>query len=106
MIRFLVRLVAVVLLAGGFAAAIIDGTRSIAANDLMMTSTGDLARTLLPNAFARLQPAAERISPLAWNPVLINVLIVPACLMLALLGLVLLWLVRRPAPKIGYSSRP
>ena len=106
MIRFFVRLVALLLLAGGFAVAVIDGTRTIAANRLVLTSTGDLLQTALPARYPLLQPAAERIHPLLWKPVLVDILMVPACLAMAFLGLVLFWIARRRAPKIGYSSRP
>jgi hypothetical protein len=106
MIRFLIRLVALVLLAGGFAVAVVDGTRSITADALVFTSTGDFATILAPNRFARLEPALTRINPLLWKPVAVDLLMVPAALTLAFLGLLLLWLVRRRPKPIGFSSRP
>lgn len=106
MIRFIVRLIAVLLLAGGFAAAVIDGTRSIAANSVLLTSLGDLARTLQPAKVAQLQPMLERINPRLWDPVMVKLLAVPACIVFAVLGLLLLWIVRRRQKPIGFSSRP
>ncbi len=106
MIRFIVRVIAVLLLAGGFATAVIDGTRSIAANNVQLTSVGDLFRTLQPAKYAQLQPMVERWNPRLWDPVAVKALAVPACIVLALVGLFLLWLVRRRRKPIGFSSRP
>lgn len=106
MIRFLLRAAAFLLLAAGFVALILDGARSIAANEPAFLDAGALAAMIAPQKFALLQPAAERLSPAIWDPVLVSALKGPAFLYLALIGLILLWLTRPPAPKIGYSSRP
>jgi hypothetical protein len=106
MIRFLFRAAAFLLLAAGFVALVLDGARSIAANGLAWLDAGTLAQGLAPQKIAQLQPAAERLSPALWDPVLVTALKGPAFLYLVLIGATLLWLTRPPAPKIGYSSRP
>jgi hypothetical protein len=106
MIRFVIRVVALFALAGGFAVLVIDGTRSIAANRLLMTHFGETCATLLPKQFPLLQPAITRLNPLVWDPVLKNFFDLPTWLVLAVLGIILFWLARRRPPKIGYSSRP
>jgi hypothetical protein len=106
MIRFLLRVAALLLLAAGFVALVLDGTRSIAADRLVWLDAGTLAQTFAATRFAQWQPAAERLSPVLWDPVMVTALKGPVFLHLALLGALLLWLTRRPAPKIGYSSRP
>ena len=106
MIRFLLRAGALLLLASGFAALVLDGARSIATDSLVWVDLGTLAHTHAAPRLAQLQPAAERLSPALWDPVLVTALKAPVFLYLALLGALLLWLTQSPAPKIGYSSRP
>jgi hypothetical protein len=106
MIRFLLRAAALLLLAAAFVALVLDGARSIAASGLALLDAGTLAKTLAPQMLAQLQPAAERLWPALWDPVLVTALKGPAFVYLALLGALLLWLTQRPKPKIGYSSRP
>jgi hypothetical protein len=106
MIRFLLRAAALLLLASGFVALVLDGTRSIAADTLVWLDAGTLVQSLAAPRLAQLQPAAERLSPLLWDPVLVTALKGPIFLHLSVLGAFLLLLTRRSAPKIGYSSRP
>jgi hypothetical protein len=105
MIRFIVRLVALLALAAGFAVLVIDGTRSIAANALMPTAFGEICAKFFPKQFALLEPMAERMNPHLWDPVLKDFFELPTWLVLIVFGIVLFWLVRRRRPKIGYSSR-
>ncbi len=106
MIRFLLRTVALLILAGAFVALVLDGTRSIAASGLALMDVATLLGSLAPRQLAALQPAAEQLHPLAWDPVLANILKLPSFLVLAVLGTGLLRLTRPPQPKIGFSSRP
>lgn len=106
MIRFLLRAAALLLLAAGFVALVLDGARSIAANGLALLDAGTLANALAPQKLAELKPVAEGLAPALWDPVLVTALKAPAFLYLALLGALLFWATRPSAPKIGYSSRP
>jgi hypothetical protein len=106
MIRFLLRAVAFLLLAAGFVTLVLDGARSIAASALAFLDLQTLAAAVAPQKLAALQPAAERLSPALWDPVLVTALKGPAFLYLIVIGAILLRLTRPPAPKIGYSSRP
>lgn len=106
MIRFVVRLVALFALAAGFAVLVIDGTRSIAANQIVMTPFGETFATFFPKQFAALQPMATALDPLLWDPLLRTFFRLPTWLVLTVFGTILFWLARRPRPKIGYSSRP
>jgi hypothetical protein len=106
MIRFVLRVVALFALATGFAVLVIDGTRSIAANRILMTAFGDTCTTLLPKQFSLLQPATQRLNPLLWDPVLKDFFSLPTWAVLAVSGTILFWLARPRRPKIGYSSRP
>ena len=107
MIRFILRTLGLLIIAAGFAALVVDGTRSIAGSELRVTPFGDLCLTLFPAKFLLFQPLVERnIHPLLWDPVLVTVFRLPTWLVLALLGLCILWLSQRRRTQIGYSSRP
>lgn len=107
MLRIISRTIGLLLLAGGFAALIVDGTRSIAASALKLSSFGDLCGQIFPNSFPLLQPAVERnIHPLVWDPILRGFFLAPAWLVLIAFGLLLLWMAQRRRAMVGYSSRP
>jgi hypothetical protein len=105
MIRLTFRFLGMLLLAAAFAALIIDGTKSIAANAVIYTPTADIAAQMFPDKFKQLQPALERIHPVLWNPVMADLLRLPVWIIIAVFGMICLLLGRRPRPKIGYSSR-
>lgn len=107
MLRFLARAFGLVLLAGGFAALIVDGTRSIAASAVVLSRFGDLCSAAFPTAFPLLQPAVERnLHPLLWDPVMKGLFLAPGWIVLTAFGLLFLWLARRRRTRIGFSSRP
>ena len=60
------------LLAGAFAAAVIDGARSLAAQQARVDLDGSRARHAFPSKFVLLQPFVVKRAPLLWDPVLIN----------------------------------
>jgi hypothetical protein len=103
--RFLLRFVGLILLAGAFAAAVIDGARSLAAQQVMLTTMGRALAYAFPSKFLLLEPFVKRLHPLLWDPVLVAILSAPAFVDMAALGFVLFYLVRPRAPRIGASSR-
>lgn len=103
MIRFLTRLTGFLVLAAGFAAMVVDGTRSIAGHAILLTPASQLLQARLP----ALQQAITRgLHPLLWDPLATGLLATPIWIILAVAGGLLIWLARRPRPMIGYSSRP
>jgi hypothetical protein len=105
-IRLLVRILGLAMLAGAFAAAVIDGARSIAADQLALTPAGATLYWALPNKFPVFQAFIEhKISPRLWDPVLLNVLMLPTWLILAILGAALTFVTRKRPPPIGHSNR-
>lgn len=105
-LRFLVRMLGYLLVAGGFVALLTDGARSIANSVLRFTPLGETALTFLGERFRLLQPAVERnLHPLLWDPVLVHVLQVPTAAAGLLLGFLLLWLGAAPKPQIGIVTR-
>ena len=91
MIRLLFRFFGLLLLAGGFAQFVVDGTRSIAAGDLLWAPLGALIEAAAPGRLEALAPhIAGDLHPLLWHPVVTSLLGLPACLALALSGAALL----------------
>jgi hypothetical protein len=106
MFRFVFRFVGLMLLAGAFAAAVIDGARSLAAQQLTLTSMGLALDFAFPSKFPLLQPFVEkRLHPLLWDPILVAILSAPAFVDMAALGAVIFYLLRPRAPLVGVSSR-
>lgn len=104
--RFLLRLLGYLLVAGGFVSLVIDGARSIANSGLRYTPV-DLAVTTLSGARGEaLRPLVERNLPAwVWDPVLVNLLMAPVALVALLLGFLLLKLGTPPEPVIGVVTR-
>jgi hypothetical protein len=95
-LRLLVRTIGLLLLAGAFAAAVIDGARSLADQQLRLTPMGVVLARPFPAKFAQLEPFVRtKLHPFLWDPVLLNILYAPAFLDLAVLGLLLI-LVAQP----------
>ena len=106
MVRLLLRILGYLAIAAGFVTLVIDGARSIANSELMLTSLNELGLRLLGERFLQLQPAIERqIHPLLWDPVLINILRLPGAALGLALGFWLLWLGRHPGRQVGYLTR-
>jgi len=105
-VRFLVRLIGYLFVAGGFIAAVLDGARSIANSAPRFTALGDTVAAVLHERYALIQPAIERnIHPLLWDPVLLTLLRMPVALVALFLGFCLLWLGQKPQPRIGFVTR-
>jgi hypothetical protein len=98
-LRLLFRFLGIVTLAGAFAAAVIDGARTLADQKLEMTPLGATLGYVLRDKFAALPALVAKINPKLWDPVLLSVLYAPTFLALALIGVVLMILTRaRRAP--------
>ncbi len=105
MLRFLSRFLGLLAVAGAFVGLIVDGARSIANAQLDYTPLGQILFQALPNHFPMLEPAITRhVHPFVWDPLLINLLLAPAALVGFAIGLVLLWLGRKPAEPVGYLA--
>ena len=105
MLRFFFRTLGLIVLAGAFAAVVVDGTRSIAANGVVFTTLGQTLANMAPDRLASLEASAARIAPLLRDPVLVWLLLAPLWLVAGLIGGGLLALTRRRAPPVGFSSR-
>ncbi|MDB5601721.1 MAG: hypothetical protein JWN71_3765 [Xanthobacteraceae bacterium] len=104
MIRFLFRLLGLMLIALAFILFVYDGTRSIAGNKIFITQVGDVWSNVHQNSLLLLQPAIERhVAVWLWDPVALTVLTAPSWLVLAMIGALLILLGRKKKPLIGYA---
>ncbi len=103
--RLLFRLVGLLLLAGAFAALIIDGTRSVAAGSAEFLPLGRTLMVISPQEFQKVRSVVETKLPTLWDPVLVTAFLLPTWLVLGIVGLILIALTRRRPPQIGYLRR-
>jgi len=104
MIRFLLRFLGLLCLAAAFILVIYDGTKSIAGNDLFLTSVQTLWELINAGSLARLKPLLTPYAGgLLWDPVMLAILAAPAWSVLGLIGIVFILLGRRRKPLIGYA---
>jgi len=104
MIRFLLRFLGLICLAAAFILAIYDGTKSIAASRVFLTSVRTLWELINANSLMRLKPL---LTPYAggmlWDPGMVSILNAPAFTLLGCVGIVCLMLGRKKKPLIGYA---
>ncbi len=103
--RFIFRFVGLILLAGAFAALIVDGTRSIAAGKADILPLSEVIAKVSPDSLPHLRQLVQGKAPVLWDPLLVTILLLPTWLVLGGLGLFLLVVTRVRAPKIGHSRR-
>lgn len=105
MLRFLSRFLGLLAVAGAFVGLIVDGARTIANAQLDYTPLGQILFQAFPSHFPMLEPAITRhVHPFVWDPLLINLLLAPAALVGFGIGLVLMWLGRKPVEPVGYLA--
>jgi len=97
MLRFLVRFAGFWVFAAALVAAVIDGAKSIAASEPVLTPLGHAWSQLAPDSLAQAQLAVETElgQPWLWELVAGWLLAAPTWLVLGLLGLILMLLGRR-----------
>lgn len=99
MFRFLLRFLGVWLLALGFVLLVVDGSRSIADNELAMAPLGELLFDLDPALLNQMQAGIERnLHPLVWDPIVQSLLLVPGWIVVGGLGAALVMLGRKREP--------
>jgi hypothetical protein len=106
MFRFLFRFIGLWLLAGAFIALVIDGTRSITAGRIVIMPVAEAWIAVHPSSIEWAKTMIERdLSPRLWDPLMLYILYAPLWALFGILGLLLVFLGRRRARPIGYSSR-
>lgn len=93
MFVFLTRILGLWLIAASIVGIVIDGTKSIAADRLIVTPFGETWFVLSPGSLNLVQAAVERnIHPWVWDPVIQGLLMLPNWLVVGALGFFLVWL--------------
>lgn len=108
MLSFLSRFLGLWLVAGALVAVVIDATKSIAASRLTVTALGQTWYTLSPSSLMATQEFVQRtIEPVVghwlWDPLIQSILLLPAWLVLGLLGALFTWLGRRRTMKVAFA---
>ncbi len=104
--RFLVRLLGFLFVAGGFVSLVVDGTRAIANGAWAPVPFGETAFRAFPKYFPIIEPAVARhVHPLLWDPVLLTLFTTPTFIVAGLAGFLLMFLARRRREEIGFSSK-
>ena len=99
MIRFLFRLLGFLVLAGGFVALVIDGTRAIASGKIDFTSTATSWGAVSPDSLASARSAVGEAGAAALDLVLAQ----PTCLVLGVVGVLLMLIGRRRRRLVGVA---
>jgi len=103
MIRFFFRFIGLICLAAAFILVIYDGTKSIAANSLFLTSVRTLWELINAGSLQKLKPLIDPYAGgLLWDPVMVAILAAPSWSLLGGFGILLLLFGRRKRPLIGY----
>lgn len=105
MLRLLIRFIGLLLLAGGFIALIVDGTRSIAGGRLLVTSLSRGVSEMFPGLFQALQSGVAEKSAFLWDPVFTTVLLIPVSVALGGIGAALIVLSHRQDASTRYWRR-
>jgi len=104
MIRFLFRFIGLLCLAAAFILVIYDGTKSIAANNLYLTSVRTLWELINAASLAKLQPLIGAYAGgFLWDPLTLAILAAPSWSLLGIVGIICILLGRRKKPLIGYA---
>ena len=106
MLRFLARLIGLLLMAGGFVALVYDGARSIANNGLRVTSVSDVVVTLFKDKAGALQTGVEGAAPWLWHLLGLPLTLALAALVGLGLGAFVFWLGQPGREPIGFLTRP
>jgi hypothetical protein len=105
-LRKVAQLFGLLAVAAGFLVGVLDVTRSVANNALELTPLGATSFWLAPKQFILLEPAITRnIHPLLWDPLLLNVLLLPTVLVLFVVGTVLLILGKHKTEKMAFPEQ-
>ena len=84
---------------------VIDATKSLAINQLVITSLGQQWYELHKISFAAAQQSVEtHVHPLAWDPFMTAFLLWPSWALFALFGVILLWFGRKRSRTQVFSN--
>jgi hypothetical protein len=105
MIRLAFRVFGLILLAAGFVALVVDGTRSIAGGSFTVTSLAEALLWAFPNKIEAMKPQIQHWNPYLWDPIMINLLSLPLWSITGFIGFLAIAIAQKKPAKIGYSNR-
>lgn len=101
MLRFIARSLGLWLLAGALVALVVDGARSIAASEIVLTPLAALWLAISPTSLDAARVSVEsRLHPWLWDPLIATLLLAPASAALALVGAGFLYVGQKPSPPL------
>ena len=103
MIRFLLRFLGLCLLATAFVFFVYDGTKSIANQHLVYTSTGYVWALVDQGSLNLVQNWLKQKAVWAWDPYMQTAFDLPTWIILAIAAMILILLGRKKKPLIGYA---
>ncbi|HTO79106.1 MAG TPA: hypothetical protein VMJ31_04945 [Methylocystis sp.] len=105
MLRFLVRAIGLLVLAGGFIALIVDGTRSLAGNSLYVTSIDAALQTMAPAAYQSSEKwVLAHLPHFVWDPLLVHLFRLPLSGALLAFGGLCVLLTHKALEEFGYPA--
>ncbi len=104
MIRFLFRFLGLICLAAAFILVIYDGMKSIAGNQLFLTSVRTVWELINAASLDKLKPLMiPYAGGVLWDPGMVTFLTAPSWAVLGVVGIICLLLGRKKKPLIGYE---
>ena len=108
MIRFLFRFLGLLCLAAAFVLVVYDGTKSIAGNQLYITSLRTLWELINAGSLQGFTQWFRLLvttygAGVAWDPVMLAILAAPSWSLLGAFGILLILFGRKKKPLIGYA---
>jgi hypothetical protein len=104
MLRLLIRFLGLLLLAGGFAALVVDGTRSLASGGFSFTSLSHGAAEISPAGYSALQATIEqRLAPFIWDPIIVTMFLTPVSVAMGGVGALLILVSHKQERSLGFS---
>jgi hypothetical protein len=102
MIRFVFRILATFSLAVAVVMAVLDATRSIASDAIVLTPLWESWQTVSPASYGAAEAAvSEVLVPYVWDPVILTLLSAPGFAVFGVLALLLYMIGRRPERRAG-----
>ena len=106
MLRFFIRLFGLLLLAGGFSAFVVDGTRTLAGGRLIVTTMREGALSAFPARLQAFQASLEQhASAQIWEAIANIILRLPISVTFGGVGALLILLSQTHRAPIGYAWR-
>lgn len=104
MLRFINRLIGILLLSMALILLVLDGSKTIAASDIVLTPMGEIWFDIDNGSLNLVQAVIQRrVHPVLWDPIILWILGLPGWVVLGAPGL-LLTILARPKSKKSFDN--